>query len=75
MTQKIAKSLIVILIIVGLTFTVFNFVPQAKADEVYYGTMTWKVHHDPELEDYHIGLGWYCLDDPCDCSVVIHKEV
>ena len=75
MTQKIAKSLIVILIMVGLVFTVFNFVPQAKADTVYYGTTTWKVHHDPGLEDYHIGLGWYCLDDLSNCVIVIHKKV
>jgi len=44
MIQKITKCLIVILVLVGLAFTVFNFVPQAKADEVYYGTMTWVVH-------------------------------
>jgi len=75
MIQKIVKSLIVILIMAGLTFTVFNFVPQAKADTVYYGTMEWIIHANPDQKPYHVELGWYCLGDPSDCSIVIHEEV
>ncbi len=70
MAERIIKSLLLILILVGMVFTVFNFVPELHAD-VHYGTMEWVIHPEPEQEPYHISLGWYCLDQPSNCSIVM----
>jgi len=70
MAQKITKFLISILILVGLVFMVFNFIPQSKASPGLWGTTQWVTHPEEWMEPYHIGLGWYCLDDPSTCVIV-----
>lgn len=74
MTQKIVKSLIMLLILVGLVFTVFNFTPQLKADEVYFGTLHWVGHPEPWMEKYKVGdTGYYCLGEHSNCTIVIEE--
>jgi hypothetical protein len=53
-----------------MVFTVFNLVPELYAD-VHYGSMEWVYHPEPWHAPYHISLGWYCLDEPSNCSIVM----
>jgi hypothetical protein len=72
MIQKITKGLILMFVLVGLLFTVFNFIPVAKASEVIWGELNWITNPEPWMEKYHVGdTGYYCLGIPSDCCIVI----